>query len=264
MISQQDYFNNEYYKDVTDECNNTLMQFGLFTAGVLPSIGYYYRTADDETKSNYYIKLTTDQKNKLFNGEQFSITYDVYGNFPDFDSCSGDHVHTKETISFIPESSKDTALIVFNINNKLRSYKIKCERVKIKGERGFVFEPEYELNIDGDNLYLRVVRLNRTLETDTRTFSMDLYDGIHPIDYNTIRRGVKLTNVEGMKKHIKDCCKAFFGFDETETPSVGEPEIYETETIGGDCWGIERDCIVYDKDGNAHRFEYLSVNKKII
>jgi hypothetical protein len=56
---------------------------------------------------------------------------------------------------------------------------------------------------------------------------------------------------------INSICTDIFKTTSTSIPS--EWVTITTETVGGDCWGVEHNCDVIDKDGNVHHYEYNSL-----
>ena len=58
--------------------------------------------------------------------------------------------------------------------------------------------------------------------------------------------------VDSTMTTIKEICN-YLGVENNNPPPSNKIEIIKKI---GNCWGIEHDCIVYDKDGTPHQFKY--------
>ena len=238
-----DLLNMSYYYDATQEYETPLMKF--FSTGwggkYYPVFSSYYRDNNDITKSTNVKKLTDEQKTKFLNGEDWSIEYYSYVSVDNPEKNTNKKI--KYTIYFTATQITDSQFYsthrfiqskdyhIFLINDKIVIYEIIVHRNDSKISLGKI--QQCKLCFNCDNIYLLCPN-----------FDDDLYNSKKMI----------LSNVENAKIAIENFYNSFFG-NNLITPEITQTDI-KTEKIYGDCWGVEHDCDVIDKDGKVHHYKY--------
>ena len=230
-----DFDNNTYYKDVTNHNENPLLVYECtgWKSITYPLIGFFYRGYDDVTTTMCVKKFSEEQKSKFLNGEYFE--FNIY-NLKSYGESGYGFVET--TIKFEPSlidkkynhinKKYNQKRYLFNINNRLICYMINGTS-------------KFKLAFDCDNIYY-------IPPTHAITYENKDYSGLYYLK-------------DMIKKSVDDAKKSIQGFYDkffepillAPTPSYTE---IETSNVYGNCWGVEHDCDVIDKDGSVHHYTY--------
>ena len=241
LMKTRDFFNDKYYSEndtMSMMCDTGWLDFGRW---VFPSFGYYWSNAFNPI-SNRYIKLSEKEKELFLNGISFNKTY--YG----FNKVDG-----------LAHRSTNTLYIDF-LTRKQAVGRKGSQCVTINNEIRY-FTATHGVDWHGDGNQSRYNSGSKDIAIQNDEIYIHCYctwsgHGAYPQNIQELLPSDD-QSLPAFQQAIENWCN-WIGSLEQQV----DPPKKETFIVYGNCWGVEHDCVVIDKDGEQHQFIYNKEEKE--